>query len=94
MKILFFSPLTSGFSFISAFTFLALLAGYIIDKKNFYKVSKELETIINDELLKRLKQNQDELQPNTIVGFDGSWNNVHGGSCCIVTMVDIKTKKK
>ena len=92
MKTLVFSTLASGFSFISAFTFLALLTGYIIDKKNFYKTQKELEIIINNELLKQLKQNQ-ELQTNTIVGFDGAWNHVRGGSCCIVTMVDIKTKK-
>lgn len=39
-----------------------------------------------------MKQNQEELQPNTIIGFDGSWYHVHGGSCCIVTMVNIKFK--
>ena len=69
------------------------MTGYIIYKKNFNKALKELEITINYELIKQLKQNQEEQQLNIIVVFDGAWNHICGWSCCIVTMDVIKTKK-
>lgn len=93
IKKIVFATLASGMTYLSAFTFLALLTGYIISKKNFYKAQSELEKILLKEKEKQLLKFQNLLEENTIVAFDGAWNHVRQGSNCIVIMIDIKTKK-
>lgn len=87
------ATLASGMTYLAAFLFLTLLTGYIISKNEFYNAQKELSNIIEKESRNQIANIQQSLGKDIIVGLDGAWNHVRQGSCCIVTMIDIISKK-
>ena len=61
------ATLASGYTYITAFLFLSLLTGYIINKKDFYKTQSEFGKLIDDESQVQLKNIQHSLKNNIII---------------------------
>lgn len=54
-------------SYLTAFLFLTVLTGFLINKNNFYKAQKEFKNIIEKENRKQLESIQQSFGKNKII---------------------------
>jgi hypothetical protein len=89
------ATLVAGLSFnkISQWLKVAGLAHDLISKTTFYRRQKEIGKKIIQLCDKKMKEEREKIDNNTVIGIDGSWDHRRNGQWCIVDGIDTGTGK-
>lgn len=65
----------------------------VCSEKTFYKYQNIISPIIIKMAKDSAKNFSEKIENNTIISIDGAWDHRRHGSACIVTFIDLKTRK-
>lgn len=65
----------------------------VCSEKTFYKYQNQISPIIIQMAKESAKNFSEKIENDTIISIDGAWDHRRHGTACIVTFIDIKTRK-
>lgn len=65
----------------------------ICSEKEFYRIQDEIKDVIIQMAKESALKYSNLMEKNAIITLDGAWDHRRHGSCCIVTLIDFKSKK-
>ena len=65
----------------------------VCSEKTFYKYQKQISPIIIQMSKESAKKFSEKIENDTIISIDGAWDHRRHGTACIVTFIDLKTRK-
>ncbi len=65
----------------------------VCSEKTFYKYQNQISPIYIQMAKESAKNFSEKIENETIISIDGAWDHRRHGTACIVTFIDIKTRK-
>lgn len=87
------SVLLSGLSYSVVKFLFNFNCIYICSEKEFYYYQKIVVPVINSMAKKSAKKYLEKMEENAIISIDGAWDHRRHGTTCIVTFIDINSRK-
>ena len=87
------ATLICGLTFSQIKDFCTLNETDSCSEKIFYETQKVIADTLIELARESAQKFSENLKDNTIVSIDGAWDHRRHGSSCIVTMIDIETRK-
>lgn len=87
------SVLVLGLSFTVIKKYLNINEEDVCSEKEFYQIQNEIKDVIIEMAKESAQKYANLMEKNAIITLDGAWDHRRHGSCCIVTLIDFKSRK-